>query len=189
MPKIHLTHCCHLDPQQDNASAPHKGHMNALATPTPGNAEMEKCLSQKALRQHILPPLTLDRCQFQLPLSSSSVAKTLKGGPDVIWSSLANVITKTLLRSIWYVFLPNATASVQSCHWSRLTQECSSCSLWFLSTYSGKLYMSLYMSPTLCTEWPACYARSFHSQVQCGSGLFSSFNEQVPRVLELRTQH
>lgn len=150
MPKIHLTHCCHLDPQQDNASAPHGGHMNALATPTAGNAEMEKCLSQKALRQHILPLRILDPFQFQLPLSSFSVAKILKGGPDVIWSSLANVITKTLLKSTPYLFLPNATASVQSCHWSRWTQEFSSCSLGSLSAHSGNPF--LYVCPLGCTQ-------------------------------------
>lgn len=166
---MHLTHCCHLDPQQDNASAPHQGHMNALATPTPGNAEMKKCLSQKALRQHILPPLTLDHFQFQLPLSSSSVAKTLKGGPDVIWSSLANVITKTLLKSIWYLFLPNATASVQSCSWSRLTKEFASCSLWFLSTYSGK--PSLYIWHMHNAHRVVClkHTGSFLCQVQHSS--------------------
>lgn len=164
MPKIHLTHCCHLDPQQDNASAPHKGHMNALATPTAGNAEMEKCLSQKALRLHILPLWILDHFQFQLPLSSSSVAKILKGGPDVIWSSLANVIAKTLLKSIPYLFLPNATASIQSWHSSKQTQEFSSCSPGFLSFHSGNLF--LYVCPLCCTQSFAWNTAGLcHSQV------------------------
>ena len=165
MPKIHLTRCCHLDPQQDDASAPHRGHMNALATPTAGNAEMEKCLSQKALRQHILPLWILDHFQFQLLLSSSSEAKTLKGGPDVIWSSLANVITKTLLKSIPYLFLPNATASIQSCHSSRWTQEFSSCSCRFLSSHSGTLF--LYVYPLCCTQESSPWYTTglFHSQV------------------------
>lgn len=52
MPKIHPTHCSHLDLQQDNASVLHKRHMNALAISTQGNAEMEKHWSQKGLRQH-----------------------------------------------------------------------------------------------------------------------------------------
>lgn len=69
-------------------------------------------------------PQMLDHFQMQHPLSSSYVAKSLKGGPHVIWSCLANFLSKTLLKSISSFYTPNSTALVQSfTSLSGLTQD------------------------------------------------------------------
>lgn len=69
---------------QDNASALHKGHMNALAVLIQGNAEMEKHWSQKALRQHHPAPSHSGPLPVPASFSISFVARNLKRDPDVI---------------------------------------------------------------------------------------------------------
>ena len=116
----------------------------------------------------ILLPLILDHFQLQHPLSSPYAAKSLKGGPDVIWSCLANSISKTLLKSISSFCMPDTIVLVQ--FFTMLT---------WTNTRSSQL-VSLtpsYLSPPSWNypyiHFPHCYQSnlpkthtwSFHSQI------------------------
>lgn len=163
---MHPTHCSDLDLQQDNASVlPRDTWMPWQFQPR----EMMKWKSTGPRRDS--GNIILDHFQFQLPVSSPYVAKSLKGGPDVIWICLANFISKALLKSFSFHML-NTIALVQS----HILLICS-------NTRPSKLVpltpTYLYLPPWNCpymhsshcsqSDLPNTHTWSFHSKILKGS--------------------
>lgn len=120
----------------------------------------------------ILLPRILDHFQFQHPVSSPYVAKSLKGGPDVIWLYLANFISKTLLKSIFSFHMPNTIALVQShilLSWTN-TRPSKRVPLTPVYLYLPPWnYPYIHSSHCSQSDLPNTHTWSFHSEILKGS--------------------